>query len=816
MKISLHWLRRYLPIEESEESIAEALTLIGFEVEGIERLGLAPMERVVVGEVLTRDPHPNADRLSVSEVRVGPGESDVHHIVCGARNYQVGDRVLVALPGAELPGGFRIKKTKLRGEPSEGMMCSARELGLGDDHEGIQILPQRPAIGTGINEVFPDTDTIFDIEVTPNRPDCLSHIGIARELGAWFDLDFSYPDTGRVAVPTSGRGDLLEDVTVEAPENCPHYRAYGIRGVKVGPSPDWLRRAIESIGLRPINNVVDVTNFVLHELGQPLHAFDASKIGGRRIVVRQARDGESIVTLDDRKRKLHPRMTVIADAERPMVVAGVMGSLDAEVDESTRDIVLEAAYFNPGNIRWTSRRLGLSTDSSYRFERGVDPRGAEFAALRAIDLIAEVAGGKIAGPAIVAGEPSLVEREIVISPRFIRERLGFDAPAQRMEEVFRALEFEVSDTMDDRGDVQFRVGIPSFRMDLDRRVDLVEEFLRIHGTDKIPSVPVKSVALDREDDRSALFVRAAGSYLRGRHFDECVHYTMRSEAELNEWYTRAAASSLGLANPLASDQSHLRTSLVPGLLDAVRLNQHRRNDASRLFETGRVFREHEGAVYEMVSIAFVIVDSGLFDHWREQPKSDFYTVAGTVRNLLTLAGITLSPTAWVPLENDNPWRPGHAAWAGGFEELWEAKVGLLNPSVVKAWDIDGLVYSGTLYLRPELLEQPPARPRFRNFSAFPPTTKDLALVVDTTVSAGEVQLALEKAAHAAADGDVGVESVQPFDCYAGEGIEAGKKSLAFRIVFRSPERTLTDEAVNAVFGSIQENLEKETPYRVRR
>ena len=427
MKIGLNWLKRYLDIDRPSGEIEEALTLIGFEVEGVEHIGLAPMEDVVVGEVKASVQHPNADRLSVCQVVTEPGGEE-RTIVCGAKNYSVGDRVAVALPGAVLPGDFKIGKSRLRGVESAGMLCSARELELGDDHEGILILGGELALGTSINEVFPEHDIVFDIEVTPNRPDCLSYIGIARELGAYFKLPFTYPVTDILRDPAGSgvEGELLDKVRVDSVVDCPHYRAYSIRGVTIGESPDWLQRLLRSVGLRPINNVVDVTNFVLLELGQPLHAFDAAKIRGDSLFIRSARDGESITTLDGKTRELDADMVVIADSERALAVGGVMGSEEAEVDGTTVDVVLEAAYFRPANIRRTAKLLGLSSDSAYRFERGVDPKGTEFAALRAIELIIETAGGAVSAPPLVEGSPPSVEREIAITPGFVCAALGFD------------------------------------------------------------------------------------------------------------------------------------------------------------------------------------------------------------------------------------------------------------------------------------------------------------------------------------------------------------------------------------------------------
>ena len=469
------------------------------------------------------------------------------NIVCGAKNFKANDRVLVALPGAVLPGDFKIKEGKLRGVVSQGMMCSERELGLGDDHHGIAILEQRPALGTPANAVYEDSsDTVFDLEVTPNRPDALSHVGIARELAAWFKLDLRYPEV-KANQAAQSQGHLIESLEVEEAERCPHYLGFSIRNVKIGPSPAWLKEAITAIGLRPINNVVDVTNYVLHELGQPMHAFDVKKIGGQRIVVRPAREGENITTLDEKTRALEPSMTVIADADKPLVIAGVMGSVEAEVDDTTTDIFLESAWFNPAMTRRTSRKLILSTDSSYRFERGVDPKGAEFAALRCIDLILETAGGELMGSPMVSGAPPLEETEIALKPSFVRERFGFEIADSVVADSLRALECEVNETTDEYDEVVFRVGIPSWRLDLNRPIDLVEEVIRVYGCDQIPEGEVRTHGLVAEDDPVPVYLRKVSERLVGKGFNEAMHYSLRNGVELEKMVSGRSGQGVGPA-----------------------------------------------------------------------------------------------------------------------------------------------------------------------------------------------------------------------------------------------------------------------------
>lgn len=816
MKVSYQWLKNYIDLERTPAEVEEALTLIGFEVEGVEETGLPELEHVVVGEVLSREPHPNADRLSVCNVLVDTAGTE-KRIVCGAQNYKVGDRVPVALPGAVLPGNFKIKKSKLRGEPSEGMMCSGKELGLGEDGAGLLILEQRPEPGTAINEVFPDGDIIFDVEVTPNRPDCLSHLGIARELSAYFGLDLTYPELSHnfSAKRQEDAGMLLHSVAVESEETCPHYTVHLIKGVKVGPSPAWLTRALESIGLRPINNVVDITNYVLHELGQPLHAFDVAKIAGRKLVVRQAANGEKIVTLDEKERTLSERMMVIADEEKPLVVAGVMGSVDAEVDDGTTDIALESAYFDPSSIRWTSRRLGLSTDSSYRFERGVDPFNLTFAAQRAVDLILELAGGELVGSTIEVGGEPVVRDEIAIKQSFIDQKCGFSIAADRIDEIFRSLELEARRETDENDDYFWTVQVPGFRSDLEAPIDLVEELIRIHGTDKIPSSRVFAPGLISEDHPVFRYNERAAHYLVGQRFSECLNYSLRSAEELRTWFSEASAGTLGLANPLSADQSHLRWSLIPGLLDNIKLNQARKTGASRFFETGRIFRDCDGKACELNAVAFCIVNDEKGRSWMKREPADFYLAKSHIEALSRLAGVDLSEAEFGPVAMNNlAWQDGHSAAVGGLELGFEARMGLISPFLLKSLGIEGTVVAGVFSFLPQKLPSETSH-QFRPISPFPAAERDLALVVGEDVPAGTVRSALQRVARKAAGTHFQVEAVEPFDVYRGKGLPEGRKSLAFALTFRAPDRTLTDEEVNAVFKTIQEQIVQEADYQIR-
>jgi phenylalanyl-tRNA synthetase beta chain len=816
MKISLNWIRDYVALEAPVAEITRAITFLGFEVEHVASTGAPRLESVVVGEVLTRAKHPNADKLSVCTVDIGL--AGVRTIVCGADNYKVGDRVPVALPGAVLPGDFRIKQSKIRGELSDGMMCSAKELGIGTDQSGLLILARTAVLGAPINDVLPPGDTVFDIEITPNRPDCLSHIGVARELAAWFRKDLVYPqETFRGEVAGNKASELFMDVAVEAPEDCPLYSAHVIAGVKVGPSPAWMQERLRSVGLRPINNIVDVGNYVMLEYGQPLHAFDARKVSGGRLVVRRAADGERITTLDGKERTLSGRTLVIADEAKALVVAGVMGGMNSEVDASTTSIVLESAIFRAASVRWTSRSLGLSSDSSYRYERGVDPHTALESAWRAIDLIMATAGGEVVGPVCVVGRGVPWRREIVVSSGFLNERLGFEIPAPQMRSALESLELNVSrETAAADGSTEWTVGIPSWRDDLDRPIDLVEEVLRIYGTDRIPAARVASIGIAVEDDPVVAFNRRAMSYLVGHDFHECVNTTLRPGSEITTWVSQTAAAELVLANPFVEDQSHLRPTLVMGLLDALLLNQSRGVPATRLCEAGRIFVEYNGHNYEGASVGFVIAEDSV-RHWRRREPADFYTAKHHVAALAAAAGVNLGSVPAEPVVGPGyGWQEAHCANAGTVENGWIARFGLVNLAMLRARGIEGMVLAGIFTILPERLLGGSKRLRARDFSLFPAALRDLALVVDKAEPAGKVRTAVERAAAIAAGPAFGVEGVDVFDVYEGKGLADGKKSLALSIRFRSPSRTLTDDEVNAVLQGTIDEIGRTTAYQLRK
>lgn len=809
MKVNVEWLREYVDLPDCADELVDVLPMLGIEVEEDEEETSPQLDHVVVGEVLSKEQHPEADRLSVCTVAVGSDEPAT--IVCGATNFSPGDRVPVALPGAKLPGGFKIKKSKLRGVASEGMMCSAKELELGDDESGLFLLPDSPEIGTPVERLF-SQDKTLELEVTANRGDCLSHIGVARELAAHYEKDLKTPqvslDLREVDQPSAG--GLIDQLALET-ENCPYYKLYSIKGVRIGPSPDWLKKRLESVGLRAINNVVDVTNFVLLETGQPLHAFDAAKIKGKAIRVRQAQENEQITTLDEVNRTLDPEMMVIADAERALVVAGVMGSIDAEVDDSTADIVLESAWFQPGNVRATSRRLGLHSDSSQRFSRNVDPQGLAYAAERAVSLILEIAGGELIPECVSVGSSPRGERSIEVQKSFVEKTCGFTVDETQLPNSWRRLGFEVS------GNDPWTVTIPSFRWEVERPIDLVEEFLRIHGTGALTDSNVTSPALLRENDTTYDFCNRAIDNLVGQGFQETCNYSLRSSEEISSWLPQIEAEKIALANPLTSDHTHIRPSLLPGLADVLAHNQKNLNDLQGVFETGRVFRPGPRGNLECTSVAFATLPQSDSRQWKKGEPIDFFEIKAILARLMAATGLSLPKGNWTTLENESPWQDGYSAAIGDcHRNKLQVTTGIIRLSLSKQKEVRGPIFAGELLIDPVFLAKRKKAVSFKPFGSFPPAIKDLALVVDNTEPAEVVRQAVENVAVQVGSGAFEVDPVSIFDLFQGTGLPDGKKSVACSMRLRASDRTLSEKEVNRAFDSIVEKIQSETPYELRK
>lgn len=760
MKISLEWLAQYLQLPVSVDALAATLTDGGTEVVGFVTRGEVP-EKVVVGQILSSEQHPNADRLSVCRVDDGSGEP--RQIVCGAKNYRVGDKVPLALPGAALGPDFKIKAGKLRGVASEGMMCSAKELGLAEDAEGLLILPTEAEVGSPVGRLFPP-DTVLELEVTPNRPDLLGYLGVAREISALNGgilkacADIQLPPEAQ-APP--------ERLRIEDP-GCAFYSARIIRGVRIGPSPGWLADRLIASGLRPINNVVDVTNYVLLETGHPLHAFDLAKLSGG-IFVRSAHEGETLAGLDGASYKLRSHDLVIADQARSVALAGVMGGSETGVGMETVDILLESAWFEPSRIRRTSRELGCSTDSSYRFERRANPEGVLAASARAVELMLQTAGGSADQEVLTTGDIPDNGREVSLVNQHCRNLLGLDIDDE-----------EIDGTLNRLGLARTTEGtwkIPAFRPDLTRAVDLIEEVIRVAGIGRVPSrlrgIPAASSLADLRHDRAELL----RSRLRGQGFNEARTSHFVSADAL----ARAGvdgASSVAIRNPLGAEQALLRPVLQAGLLTAMAHNLRHGTDAVRLFELGRVFSA-DGEEERMV-LGLVTTGPSEPATWRT-PADDagLYDIKGVLE--AALGKLTFSHQAGGGLGLGIV---GEQGVKGSLQRLPKA--------LAREHDARAAVYYAEIHVGP-WLETPPPTVRVQPLPRFPAVQRDLSIILPRAIPYAEVHAALENAQVPDLD-SIALKDVFKDD--AGASLPAESRALTVALTFRSASRTLTSEEID--------------------
>jgi phenylalanyl-tRNA synthetase beta chain len=759
MKFSLRWLRRYVDLAVPVPQMLEKLTLAGTEVERVAASGV-DSPHIVVAQILSSIQHPNADRLRVCQVNDGQG---TRQIVCGAKNFQDGDKAPLALPGAKLPGDFTIKESKLRGELSQGMLCSAKELALAEDAEGLLILPPDAPVGKIFSEYRPG-DTMFEVEVTSNRPDLLSYRGIAREIAAIGAGTLKEFPARVVTFPARAPSRTAK---LSAPDLGPYYTATHLTNVKVGPSPAWLAEAIESTGHRPINNVVDITNYVLFEMGQPLHAFDAAKLAGRVIEIRRARAGEKLEALDDKTYELLADDLVIADERGPVAIAGVMGGKPTGVTDSTTEIVLESAWFLPATVRRTSRRLGLMSDSSYRYERRVDSGALLAARDRALALLLELTGATIASPSSIVGEPPQGRGPITLRARKIEDLLGVHVPFDVVEDQLASLGC-VKLAPRDNGDSVWQP--PTFRHDLEREVDLIEEIARLHGLDGIPSRLATGLHRETGADRAHARLSRLRHALAARGWDECV-----TDALIERRFA-IVETAVELANPLSELQTHLRPSLKTPLLQVAAKNLARSVAQLRLFEIGRVYEKKGSSTNEPLHLGLVV--SGLADEaawYQAERPSDFYDLTGIIQFIIK----NLSINAKALLES-----------------------GQIAPSDLKIHGIKIPVFYAEIVLD-DWLDRTPQPERYQPVPAFPPIRRDVAIVLGKSVPQAKVEETI-RAAKAP-----NLESVHLFDLFLdpkGEKIAADQKSLAYALTYRSPDRTLTEKEVNEAHDLVRKKL----------
>jgi len=795
MKVSIKWLRDYIDFDLSADELAYKLTMAGLEVDSVEKLD-SGLDKVIVGKIVNVRQHPNANKLVLCDVDAG---AETLQIVCGAPNTREGMAAPLALVGAELPSGMEIRAAKVRGQSSYGMLCSEKELGFSEDAAGLMDLSSELKAGTPLAEALGLDDTVLDIDLTPNRPDCLSILGVARELSVITGNPLRKP---QITITEGDReASSLTSVTILAPDLCPRYAARIIRGVKVTPSPAWMQQRLEAVGLRGINNVVDVTNYVLMELGHPLHAFDYNLLAENRIVVRRACPGEEIVTIDEETRQLTDEMLVIADAEKPVAVAGVMGGFDSEVTEATTDVLLESAYFNPVNIRKTSKSLGMHTDASHRFERGMDIEGLITAIDRAAQLIQELAGGEICKHTVDAYPVKFDRQKIRLRPERVNFVLGTDIPADKMKEILVGLDFEVSD--------DWEVTVPTFRPDVTREIDLVEEIARIYGYDNIPfALPTGDIPL-AETNAKVVLREKVRTVMLDCGLTEAINYSFYSPKAFDLMYLpedSAYRNVMRLKNPLSEEQSIMRTTLIPSLLENVRWNINHQVDDVKLFELSSTYHpEEEGELpHERELIAGAISGSTGAGTWVDSKReADFFDIKGIVEVLLEELGLfeyEVKPTEHPTL---HPARNAELCVKGESVGI----LGEVHPDVLDNYDIQQRVYIFELDFD-ILTKLADTKKYFKPISQYPSVSRDIAIIVSTDVTSGEATDIIQTA------GGELITYIKLFDVYTGKPIPEGKKSLAYSIDFQA-DRTLTDEEVDEIRLKIISKLEKEIGAELR-
>lgn len=793
MLVPLRWLNEILPSGLEIDRLLDVLTMSGLEVEDTIDLGMKS-GKIVVGRVLETQAHPNADRLTLVKVDAG-GEAPLD-IVCGATNLYPGMLVPCALPGAVLPEGMEIRKSKIRGEKSEGMLCSGRELNFGTDHSGILELPDTYQVG----EPF---DFIVDIKVTPNRADCLSMYGVARDVAAMIGKKV-FPETHRVSEMLE-HIDEFAKVIVRARRGCPRYSCRYVKDVRVGESPLWLKRRLESCGMRPINNVVDITNYVMHEFGIPLHAFDFDRIHGGTVIVRYANEGEKFVALDDRELTLTAEDLVIADEDRPIALAGVMGGKNTEVTDATSHVLIECAFFDPVTVRRGARRHNIQSESSYRFERGTDIGRVPVSLNRATQLMHELTEGEVARGAIDEQGPRTEETLIHLDIGKANGYLGLELTNAEIADRLVNLGFEIR-----RSDREtLSVARPTSRLDVELDVDLIEEIARIVGYDNIPeTMPAirsspEPVVVDGHRD-----LRRVRDVLVELGYCEAIHMTFTSEAVLRR-HGWEASKQPALANPMTIDQKYLRPALLPDLVRAYQYNQRQGAAFVNLFEVGKIYGPGARAGHaedERLSLALALGGTRPFN-WSAGPRDcDFFDLKGGLESLGERLG--LPALQFEPGAPEDVYHPGRSAKvSAGGETL--GFMGELHPELAKAEEIRGRAYCAELDLDALLKLAKASRPTFREIPRLPGSERDLAVVVDEAIPASE----LLEAARAA--GKETIESLNLLDVYRGEHVEAGKKSLALRLTLRSTDATLTDEQINDVMGRVLKRLQKDCGAELR-
>ncbi|WP_017473355.1 phenylalanine--tRNA ligase subunit beta [Amphibacillus jilinensis] len=794
MLVSLNWLKQYVDLGgHTPEALADKITKTGIEVEDITYIA-EKSNHVVVGYVETCEQHPNADKLNLCQVNIG---NETLQIICGAANIAAGQKVAVAKPGAVLPGNFKIKKAKLRGIESNGMICSLQELGIAEQYvpkefaEGIFVFPNDTEVGRDVTDYLNLDDVILELGLTPNRSDALSMLGVAYEVAAILNEKVTLPDETLQTIEEKASDHV--SIKVEATDDNPYYGAFLIKDIKVGPSPLWMRNFLIAAGIRPINNVVDITNYVLLEYGQPLHAFDFDQFGSNQVVVRRAKDQEEIKTLDDQSRELTTEHLVITNGSQPTALAGVMGGADSEVTEQTTTVLLEAAYFDGKRVRIAAKDHQLRSESSIRFEKGVDPNRVRRAGVRAAQLLAKYAGGQVLSGVAAYDQLDCTEKQVVITTDRINARLGTEINDDEIAIILEKLAFDY-----EQSGATFTVTIPTRRQDITIFEDMLEEIARIYGYDNLAyTLPQGSQQAGRLTNQQRL-KRAVKQYLESTGLNEAITYSLttteRSQMLVSPEVAQFAVSPVRLSMPMSEEHSTLRLSLLPEMLAAIAYNNARKQDDIGYYEVGSIFASQEEQISvqpkEKWRVSGAVTGKWLHHPWQQEAKNvDFYVVKGIVEGLF--ARLAIRPTfRQVELTDMHPGRTAQIF----IDDAPVGFIGQIHPRVQKTFDIkETYVFDLDLDHIFAIHDQ---EPNFEKIPRYPSISRDIALVVDERISAGEVEATIAGAA-----GDL-LKQVNVFDVYQGEHLEAGMKSLAFNLLYLDPERTLTDDEVEASYQTI--------------
>ena len=829
MNISYNWLKRYIALNDSAEEVAKILTSIGLEVGKVEKVQTIKggLEGLVVGEVITCVDHPNSDHLHITTTRVAP-DAEPLQIVCGAPNVAAGQKVIVATVGTVLYDGdekFTIKKGKIRGEESLGMICAEDEIGVGTSHDGIMVLPADTPIGMPAKEYFGvEDDTLIEVDITPNRADAASHYGVARDLYAYYqakgiDTALTKPSVKNFHVQSN---DLPIEVVVENAEACPRYTGVSIKGVTIKESPDWLKKALNTIGIRPINNVVDVTNFVLHEMGQALHSFDADKIKGNKVVVKNATEGQKFITLDGVERTLSAADLMICNAEEPMCIAGVFGGQDSGISETTTNVFLESAYFDPVSIRKTARRHQLSTDASFRYERGCDPNNTLYILKRCALLIQEVAGGEIAMEVTDQGhnyfDPFSVELNI---PR-VNALIGKELGEELIEKILRALEMEIIS----KEETTWQIGVPRYRVDVQRECDIVEDILRIYGYNNVefPEKLNTSLSYNPKPNPVALQIRIS-EQLTAQGFNEILNNSLTKVSYYEPLEGLSLATCVKIMNPLSQDLGVMRQTLLFGGLESIQRNANRKNADLKFYEFGNCYHydaekiatrqaKDPNWVYDPLyayreepHLALWLTGNKTPQSWvQKEEKASFYTLRAYVNNVLRRLGVNVQLLNMEPL-NAELCSDGMVIKAPNGKQI--GYMGVMNTKLLKAFDIDNPVYYADLDWNMLLKLHKQYKPVINDLPKFPEVKRDFALLVDKSVKFADLAkaaLASEKKL---------LKAVNLFDVYEGKNLEAGKKSYALSFILQDTENTLKDKQIEAIMAKLQKVFEDQFGAKLR-